>query len=226
MKLALRENQSSPQIVDVIGTVNKYTNPQSTAGSIGAGAAKGAAMGATLGTIFPGVGNAVGAGVGAAVGGIYAGMQQQANTNKQAGINQIIADANKLIGKPLIKLTDTELIGWGLAFNGEKKDIPNKLAAGTIAPTVAARYEAAYKLIIDEIKAEAGRRGYSKGAGIPLGRNPNIDTGETPTTGKAPAANTIIEGGETKPAFSFAGIGGIATIGLIGALAYMLFKKR
>jgi hypothetical protein len=226
MKLALRENQSTAQVVDVIGTVNKYTNPQSTAGSVGAGAAKGAALGATLGTIFPGLGNAVGAGVGAAIGGIYAGAGQQANKNKQAGINQIIADAQKLIGQPLVKLTDTQLIGWGLAFNGEKKDIPNKLGAGTIAPTVAARYEAAYKLILDEIKAEAGRRGYSKGAGIPAGRNPNTDTGETPTTGKAPAANAIVEDGQTKPAFSFAGVGGIATIGLIGALAFMLFKKR
>lgn len=224
MKLALREDTTA-QIIDVIGTVNKHTNPTGTAGTIGAGAAKGAALGATLGTIFPGVGTAIGAGVGAAIGGGYAGIQQQNTLTNAQGVQQIIQSVAQTIGKPLIQLTDTELIAWGMAYNAERKDIPAKIAAGVLSNRVGKRYQEAYNTVVNEIKAEANRRGYAKGKGIPVGRNPNVDTGETPTTGKAPNATATVENGVITSSM-FGNIGSIATIGLIGALAYMLFKKK
>jgi hypothetical protein len=205
MKLALRD---SGTVVDILN-------------SIGSNKATGAAIGGVVGSIVPGAGTAVGAAIGSAAQNIISTINSQ---NADIAYANLLNDLLLPLGNDLKIKTDTELIAWGVTYNGELKALKPKEEAGLISKTLAARYDKAFRAILQSIKAEMASRGYSKGAGIPEGRNPNIDTGYSNTnTGTAPKANvTVTEAGLV----SAKGFANIASIGLIGALIYMLFGKK
>jgi len=160
---------------------------------------------------------------------VIGGIQSIVNQAEETRLRELIDGLKAQFDLGAIaSLSDLKLLNYAMAFDMEIKRLQaEKAPANTPQGRIDRRYIQAFKILNAAIDAEAKLRGYKRVGSVGTPANQYFLKVEDVVNSLAPGSSAGTPSGSSLIPSSpiIAGIPNIAVVGLVGALAYMLFKK-
>lgn len=160
---------------------------------------------------------------------VIGGIQSIVNQAEEKRLRELIDTLKGQFNLGAISsLEEVKLLNYAMAFDMEIKRLQTEKApANTPQGRIDRRYIEAFKILNAAIDAEAKMRGYKRVGSVGTPANQYFLKVEDIVNTLAPGSSAGTPSGSSLIPSSpiIAGIPNIAVIGLVGALAYMLFKK-